>query len=811
MMIRGWMSLLLLSVCCLLTGERLQGGESADQLQVFPAAISLTSGRDTQRAIVLRRQADGSTEDVTALATFTASDPQIFRVESGRIHPLADGGSRLQIRVGDTAAEIPVNVTDSAVHPDLNFRSEVLATLTKAGCNSGKCHGAASGKDGFRLSLFGYDPAGDQYRLTREIPGRRVNVSAPDRSLLIQKALGNVDHTGGQCVQEDSPELQTLLTWIRTGAPADPETAAVPLRLRVYPEEAIFPQKGGTQQLLVMAEFSDGTDRDVTDLAVFLSNNDAAAGVNAGGVVTANGSGSAFILARFDQFTEGTAIIVRPGTEYRFPDITPVNDVDRLVFARWQNLHLLPSEICSDDVFLRRAAIDLTGRLPSPEELRAFQADPAADKRSRMIDQLLESPDFTELWVMRWAELLQIRTSNGVSPKGLLLYDRWLRERVRAGVTIDQIVKELLPATGGTFDNPATSYYQTETTPQLLAENVAQSFLGTRIQCAQCHNHPFDRWTMDDYYGFASFFSQVGYKQAEDPREIMIFNAATGGLKHPVGDRDAVPTFLGAGTAVLPAGADYREVLAAWLPSPANPAFARNLANVVWSHFFGMGIVEPVDDVRVSNPPSNPALLQYLGEKLSRDGYDIKPLVREICNSRTWQLSTQRNDSNRLDERHFSHGKVRRMRAEVLLDCISQVTATADDFRGLPAGSRAIQIADGQTPNYFLSTFGRSTRATACSCEVKISPTLSQALHLLNGETTSGKIAEGQLIERLLQQHDDPLTVVRELYVRCLSREPSQAELEKIQARLEEQGDLQQSLTDLFWALLNSNEFVFNH
>lgn len=811
MMNRGLMPLLLLSVCCLLIGERLQGGESADQLQVFPAAISLTSGRDIQRVIVLRRQSDGSTEDVTALATFTASDPQIFRVESGRIHPLADGGSRLQIRVGDTAAEIPVNVTDSAVHPDLNFRSEVLATLTKAGCNSGKCHGAASGKDGFRLSLFGYDPAGDQYRLTREIPGRRVNVTAPDRSLLIQKALGNVDHTGGQCVQEDSPELQTLLTWIQTGAPADPETAAVPLRLRVYPEEAIFPQKGGTQQLLVMAEFSDGTDRDVTDLAVFLSNNDAAAGVNAGGVVTANGSGSAFILARFDQFTEGTAIIVRPGTEYHFPDITPVNDVDRLVFARWQNLHLLPSEICSDDVFLRRAAIDLTGRLPSPEELRAFQADPAADKRSRMIDQLLESPDFTELWVMRWAELLQIRTSNGVSPKGLLLYDRWLRERVHAGVTIDQIVKELLPATGGTFDNPATSYYQTETTPQLLAENVAQSFLGTRIQCAQCHNHPFDRWTMDDYYGFASFFSQVGYKQAQDPREIMIFNAATGGLKHPVGDRDAVPTFLGAGTAVLPAGADYREVLAAWLPSPANPAFGRNLANVVWSHFFGMGIVEPVDDVRVSNPPSNPALLQYLGEKLSHDGYDIKPLVREICNSRTWQLSTQRNDSNRLDERHFSHGKVRRMRAEVLLDCISQVTATADDFRGLPAGSRAIQIADGQTPNYFLSTFGRSTRATACSCEVKTSPTLSQALHLLNGETTSGKIAEGQLIERLLQQHDDPLNVVRELYVRCLSREPSQAELEKIQARLEEQGDLQQSLTDLFWALLNSNEFVFNH
>jgi hypothetical protein len=798
-------------VCLLQSAAKLEGGESAGELVVFPAAVSITSGRDIQRILVLRRLSDGSTEDVTAAATLESSDPQVFRVLDRRIQPVSDGSGRLQIRLAEATAAVPVTVTNSAEFPELNFRSEVLATLTKAGCNSGKCHGAASGKDGFRLSLFGYDPEGDQYRLTREIPGRRVNVSAPDRSLLIQKALGNVDHTGGQCIQEDSAELTTLLTWIRAGAPADPPEAAVPVRLRVYPEEAIFAQKGSTQQLLVMAEFSDGTDRDVTDLAVFLSNNDAAAGVDAVGLTTANGPGSAFILARFDKFTEGTAIIVRPGTEYRFPELTPVNEIDRLVFARWKNLHLLPSELCSDEVFLRRAAIDLNGRLPQPEELRAFVADTSPDKRARMIDRLMESPDFTELWVMRWAELLQIRTANGVSPKGLLLYDRWLRERVRAGVTIDRIVRELLPATGGTFENPATSYYQTETTPQLLAENVAQSFLGTRIQCAQCHNHPFDRWTMDDYYGFASFFSQVGYKQAQDPREIMIFNAAAGGLKHPVGDRDAVPTFLGAGVAVLPAGADYREVLAAWLPSPANPAFGRNLANVVWSHFFGIGIVEPVDDVRVSNPPSNPALLQYLGEKLSRDGYDIRPLVREICNSRTWQLSTQRNDSNRLDERHFSHGRVRRMRAEVLLDCISQVTGTTDDFRGLPAGSRAIQIADGQTPNYFLSTFGRSTRNTACSCEVKTSPTLSQALHLLNGETTSGKIAEGRLIERLMQQHDDPLTVVRELYVACLSREPVPAELEKIQKRIEEQSDLQQSLTDLFWALLNSNEFVFNH
>jgi hypothetical protein len=781
-------------------------------ITIVPPVISLTDARDWQRLLVLRTLPDGSTSDVTASATFSLSDPAICQLELGQVRPLSDGRCQITVRYEDSETTAMVEVTNAATVPDLQFRTEVLAVLTKSGCNSGKCHGAASGKDGFRLSLFGYDPPGDHHRLTREFPGRRVNVNAPDSSLLLQKALGNVNHTGGQCLEEDSEHFQTLQSWIATGAPADPPEAAIPTGIRVYPDEAVFAShEAGPQPLLVIASFSDGTDRDVTDLCVFLSNNDAVSTVNNNGTIAPEGPGTSFILARFDQFTEGTDVIVRPGTPFRFPEMTPNNQIDSLVFERWKNLHLLPSDVCSDEEFLRRAQLDLIGLLPTPAERDSFLADPDPNKRAKHIDALLQRPEFLDLWVMKWAELLQIRTVNGLSPKGLLMYDRWLRERVHAGQTIDQIIRELIPATGGTFENPATSYYQTETTPQLLAENIAQSFMGTRIQCAQCHNHPFDRWTMDDYYGFASFFSQVGYKQAQDPREILVFNAGTGSLKHPIADRSVVPAFLGAGPAVLTPGIDYRAILADWLASDVNPAFSQNLGNIVWAHFFGLGIVEPVDDVRVSNPPSNPQLLNYLGKKLVQDRYDIRPLIREICLSRTWQLSSTRNDSNRLDERHFSHSKVRRMRAEVLLDCLNQVTESQEEFRGLPRGSRAVQIADGQTPNYFLTTFGRASRATACSCEVRTSPTLSQALHLINGESTTGKIDSGAVIDRLMLDSANPLDVATRLFERCLCRQPTEQELQHIKARLTENQDAREALRDLFWALLNSNEFLFNH
>jgi len=780
-------------------------------LVAYPERILMNTSRDRQAIVVQARLADGSTRDVSASASLELAGPVVARLDGEVLEPLADGKAELHVTFEGLHCVVPIEVTGTGETVPLRFRNDVLPILTRAGCNTGKCHGAASGKDGFRLSLFGYDPVGDHYRLTREMSGRRINLADPEACLLVNKAVGEVPHTGGGPLERESKHYRTLLAWLANGAEPDPPDTPRPVRTAVFPRRVVFAGKGETQKIVVMAQYSDGSDRDVTDRAVFLSNNDAAATVSEHGLTSATGPGSAFILARFDQFTEGASILVRPAAPYEFPEVPTHNFIDELVYARWRDMHLLPSHQCSDEEFLRRVTIDLIGLLPTPGQRREFLADADPDKRDRLVDRLLERDEFRDLWVMKWAELLQIRTTNGVSPKGIQLYDRWLRDRVRSGATIDKIVQELIPASGGTFENPATNYYQTETSPQLLAENVAQAFLGMRIQCAQCHNHPFDRWTMDDYYGFAAFFSQVGYKQARDPREITVFNAATGEMKHPLGKRAVPPKFLGGDVANLSVGEDYRQSLAGWLASPNNPALARHLANVVWAQYFGIGIVEPVDDVRVSNPPSNPQLLDELGRRLVQYGFEIKPLVRDICRSRTYQLSTHRNPSNALDERNFAHGRVRRLRAEVLMDCLTQVTETQDRFPGLRPGARAVHLADGRTVNYFLTTFGRATRQTPCTCEVKTSPTLSQALHLINGETTSGKIEEGKLVERLLAEGREPMAVVADLYERCLSRGPTEREAAAIQVRLAENSGAREALEDLFWALLNSNQFIFNH
>lgn len=692
-----------------------------------------------------------------------------------------------------------------------SFRNDVLPVLTKAGCNAGKCHGSASGKDGFRLSLYGFDPDGDYFRLTSEQVGRRINLAEPESSLLLRKAIGAVPHTGGKLIEPGSENYKTLALWIAQGAVADPEGTPVPVGIEVAPSQILMERKGLQETIKVTAKFSDGSSRDITHWAVFLSNNEAAATVTENGLVEGTGPGTAFMLARFDQFTEGAAVVVRPGTPYEFPDRQPVNYIDELVFENWKNLHLLPADICDDETFLRRSTIDLVGLLPTPEERSRFLLSKDPDKRSKWIDELLEREDFLDLWVMKWAEMLQIRTANGLSSKGLQRYDAWLRKAVHDGRKIDEILAELIPASGGTFQNPSTIYYQTETTPQLLAENIAQAFLGTRIQCAQCHNHPFDRWTMDDYYGFANFFCQVGYKVAKDPREVLVYNTGEGSLKHPVGERDVAPKFLGGEAPTFSKGDDYRIALATWLTSKNNRAFSNHLSNVIWAHFMGVGIVEPIDDVRISNPPSNPALLNKLGEKLAEYDFDIKPLIRDICNSSTYQLATTSNPSNQWDQRHFSKARVRRMFAEVLLDCVNEVTDTQDRFPGLLPGARAIHVADARTTHYFLNTFGRATRNTPCSCEVQTNPTLSQALHLLNGENTTGKILEGQLIDNMLGSGKTPEEVIQAIYIRCYSREPSPEEKSKLQERVNQAADKKSELVDIFWAVLNSNEFIFNH
>ncbi len=787
----------------------------AAAVEVFPSDVNLETSRDFQSVIVRVTQADGVTRDVTGESTFSISDPNLARIDGYVLWPLADGSGQLQVKYGEQTINVPLKVKSAKEERPVSFKLDVMPVFMKSGCNVGSCHGSARGKDGFRLSLFGFDPDGDYLRITQEIPGRRVNLAIPEESLLLQKGLGKVQHTGGTRFTEDDERYKTVLRWLQAGAPKDADTVAKPIALELYPRQMVLEGEGATQQLTARAKYSDGTDRDVTPLAVFLSNNDNSAAVSETGQVKASKRGEAYVMARFNTFTVGSQVIVVPkGEPYAFPsDIKDNNYIDGLVDAKLKKLRIIPSAVCDDETFLRRAYIDVVGMMPTPQAWRTFMSDSSPDKREKLVDELLGQKEFVDLWVMKFAELLKIRSDNNqqMSYKATLGYFNWLEDKLAHNVPMDQIVQQLLSATGGTFDNPATNYYQVENDKLKIAENTAQVFMGMRIQCAQCHNHPFDRWTMNDYYSFAAFFSQIGRKQGEDPREAIVYNSGGGEVVQPITGQTMQPKFLGGDVADV-AGTDRREVLAKWLASPENPYFAKNLANIVWAHFLGKGIVDSVDDVRVSNPASNPELLDALGSKFQEYHYDFKRLVRDICTSRTYQLSTITNATNELDSRNFSHGPIRRVRAEVLLDAIAQVTESKEKFRGLPLGARAVQIADGQTTNYFLTTFGRAKRETVCSCEVSMEPNLSQALHLLNGESAHGRVINGGVVAGLLTAGKSPPEVIDELYERCFARNPTPDELNKLVGMVPQDPDgKRQVLEDVFWALLNSEEFMFNH
>jgi hypothetical protein len=788
------------------------------KLEVFPADIHLNTSRAEQSIVCRVVDAAGVSHDVTSQVQWVVPTANLVRMDANTARPLADGTGEIKARYHAQEAPIQISVKNAKIDRPISFKLDVMPVFMRAGCNVGSCHGSARGKDGFHLSLFGYDPEGDYDRLTRELGTRRVDLAIPDESLVIQKGLGAVPHTGGAKFHRDDYLYDTLLRWIDAGAPQDPPTVAHADSLEILPKQMLLEGEGARQQLAVRAHYSDGTERDVTRWALFLSNNENSAAISTDGLVTAAKRGEAFVMARFATFTVGAQVIVIPkNLDYAFPsDLPEYNYVDGLVDAKLKKLRILPSPVCSDEVFLRRAFIDVVGQLPTRQEHDAFLASTGPDKRKKLIDDLLGRKEFVEMWVMKFAELLKIRSSTEVSAKSALLYYNWLEDKLARNVPMDQIVQQLLASDGGTFKNAATNYYEVERDPLKLAEDTAQVFMGMQVKCSQCHNHPFDRWTMNDYYGFAAFFSQIARKQAEDPRERIIANSGGGEVTNPVSKKIAKPKFLG-GEEPDTVGKDRREVLAQWLASPKNPYFAKNLANIVWQHFMGKGIVDPVDDVRISNPASNPELLETLGQKFQDYHYDFKQLVRDICNSRTYQTAAETNESNQGDERNFAHATVRRMRAEVLLDCMAQVTETPEKYRGLPLGARATDIADGNTTTYFLRTFGRASRETVCSCEVKMEPNLSQALHLLNGQTIRRELAQSQVIPTMLKAGKSPDEIAEELYVRCFGRKPNDQELEVIRAQLPKGGDKNRAqetrklLDDVFWALLNSEEFMFDH
>ena len=806
-----------LSMLLLGTGMFLSATAAADQaqspasLRVYPAEVQLTSARDRQALIVQAIYEDGITRDVTADVKWVLSDEKLVHLAGNVLASAADGSGEVIVEYAGHSVKVPCIVSNAAVDPAISFRLDVMPVFMKANCNTGSCHGAARGKDGFRLSLFGFDPEGDYFRLTRQISGRRLNLAHLTDSLMIEKATGKVPHTGGQRFDENSEYAATLVRWLDAGAPNDEGEVPRVESVEIFPEGAVLDGEGATQQINVLAKYSNGTDRDVTSLAYFMSNNDNSATIDQSGVVTGQNRGESFIMARFETHTVGTQFITLPqGFSFQWEEVPVNNYVDELMYEKFKKLRIQPSDLCSDEQFLRRASLDIAGLLPTIEQYEKFAADDNPKKRDELVDDLLSRKEFVEMWVMKWAELLQIRTTDNISYKSMLRYYTWLQDKIANNVPFDQMVKELLGANGGLFTNAATNYYQNETNTLKIAENVAQVFMGMRIQCAQCHNHPFDRWKMDDYYSFAAFFSQIGRKGAEDPRETIIFNSGSGEVNHPIGGRTMPPKFLG-GEVPDVSGKDRRVVMAEWLASAENPYFATNLANVVWAHFFGKGIINEVDDVRVSNPPVNDALLKTLGLKFTEYDYDFKRLVRDICTSRTYQLSTQTNETNEKDVSNFSHAALRRIRAEVLLDCISQATDTKNKFQGLPLGARAVQIANGNTSTYFLTTFGRAKRGTVCSCEVKIEPNLSQALHLINGDTLQGKIAEGDFIGKRLEAEKNADQIIDELYLTCLCRRSTDQEKQELNVILDETEDKKQALEDIFWGLLNSREFVFNH
>jgi len=710
-----------------------------------------------------------------------------------------------------------------------SFRRDVMPVLFRAGCNSGTCHGSARGKDGFMLSLFGYDAKGDYYRITQEMVGRRVNVAAPAESLLLLKAAGQVLHTGGKLFDIASPYYKTLHRWIEAGAPDDAASVAEAVEITLSPERMVFNGPQGTTQTKVTARYSDGSTRDVTHLARFLSNNVSTAAIDSDGKVAAKGRGDTFVFARFNRFTIGSEVIVLPAdSTYKWSAPPANNYIDELVYDRLQKLHLLPSELCDDETFLRRLYLDLTGLPPTPAEYEAFLADKSAGRRDALVDKLLDGEAFIDVWTAKWSESLRV-IGGGYAPtatdvKAAEAYNEWIREQIAANRPLNEFVADQITAAGSNLTvGPANMYtmlvHDVKFTPKNFAADFSQLFTGVQIQCAECHNHPFDRWTMDDYYGFVSLFTGIKRKQGAEAREFYIYNdLAAPPAKHLLDGRP-VPAMVLGGEQAVPKGADTRKALAAWLTSPENDLFSQNMANRIWAHFMGRGLVEPLDDMRISNPPTNKPLLDALAKHLVDSKFNLRALVREICTSRVYQLSSQPNATNALDDRQFSRARLRRLRADVLMDSVVKATESERGFRDFAVGTKAIQFyprtpGDTTGPHAgdpFFETFGRSSRATVCACETKTEPTLSQALHLIAGDTVHPRISHGGVVPTLITAGASPEAIIEHLFIRALSRKPTAEEATGMRALIGEKTKDRKAYEDLFWGLLNSTEFSFNH
>lgn len=709
-----------------------------------------------------------------------------------------------------------------------SFRQDVMPVFFRAGCNAGSCHGAAKGKDGFMLSLFGYDPAGDYQRIVNDITGRRLNTAIPERSLLLLKSLGAVPHTGGEIFTTDSPYYRTLLDWIAAGAPDDTQNVPETTGLEVSEQHFVFEGKTAHAELRVFANQSDGSKRDVTNLALYHSNNPAVANIDENGRISTFGGGDTHVFARYSRFAIGASVTVLTSGDFQWANPAANNYVDTHIFDRLQKLRIAPSELCDDETFLRRVTLDLAARPPTVQEYRAFMADKRADKRTAKIDALLASDAFADLWTALWAEQLRVMGGNyapdATHIKAADTFYEWIRRQMRQGRPLNEFVSEMVASAGSNISNGPVNLYtmlvhKPRIEPKALAADFSQVFLGVQLQCAECHNHPFDRWTQNDYYGFVSFFTGMTRKPGAEPREKRIYwDSAVPPAVHPVDGRPMQPKTLGAAVPVQTEG-DPRAALAQWLTAPENSLFSRNLANRIWAQLMGRGIVQPVDDVRVTNPPVNEPLLADLAAHLVASNFSLRDLVRDICNSRTYQLSSTPNASNRGDTRQFSRAYLRRLRGDVFVDSVVAVTGVPRRFSGFPDGVRAIDYyprssGDTEGPNYgdvVFKCLGRSPRGSVSSTETKTAPTLSQALHFSVGDTVNPRLSCAGALEAYVKDKAQPASVIEELFIRCLSRSPSSGELSGFQELIPVPPVNVGPYEDVVWALLNSTEFMFNH
>lgn len=783
---------------------------SADAISVFPQQVELTDAYARRQVLV-----STSGRDVTRDVSYQSLNPELFSVDArGYVSPKADGTGTLLIKHGGMEQKIPVVVKGSTSKRDVDFVNEIVPILSRYGCNSGGCHGKQRGQNGFQLSLFGFDSAFDFQAIVQDARGRRVFAPAAGKSLMLLKATGSVPHGGGKRFEVTDEAHQLFSAWLDAGAkPASPSAPKV-ARIKVFPNEQSF-KHAERQQLCVIAEYSDGSQRDVTRQADFASNLDVVAIVDRDGLVTAGEqTGEATIMARYmGQVTVHRALVPHAAPLASIEGFEPNNEIDELAVGKWKKLGLKPSPVCDDATFIRRVTLDLCGRIPTVEETQAFLADQSPQKRNQLINKLLESPDYPTFFALRWGSILRNSNLAG-SDDASYAFHNWIKNAIARNTPYDEFVRGVVAAAGEWKDAPAINWYWQSRDDQLhqTTADTAQVFLGLRLQCARCHHHPYERWTQEDYYGMTGFFTRLGRKGFGQPPPYFAAASVTTGEKNPLTNKAPEPKYLDGEYAKFSAEEDPRHGLVDWMAKPDNPFFAKTLVNRLWGHFLGRGLVHEVDDLRDTNPPSNPELFDFLAKDFVQHRFDMKHTIRKIVSSKTYQLSSVPTEHNKNDRQNFARFYARRMIAEVLLDSVDMAAGTRSNFSGVGKTARSIDLPHENFGSYFLDAFDRPKRVTGCECERSSGATLAQVLLLANSDEIENKVADGNgRVSKLIAAKKPLPEIIDDLYLGTLSRLPTAAEKKSVETYVAAEMDQKKALEDVLWTLLNSKEFLFNH